>query len=168
VTNAVASGVGLAGCHGGICDAFRNDTDWQFMTGGQFVAHPGNDGVRYRVDVGASGGHALHWATDGVADFVVESEQYYMHIDPAVTVLASTLVPPDETPDTAANRERFPGLFGPHVPNGRVRMPVVWTKHWGAGRVYYCSLGHSAAVLSMPPVRRLITRGMLWAAQADA
>ena len=48
---AVAAGVGLAGCHGGMCDAFRETVDWQFMTGAQWVAHPGNDGVEYGVRI---------------------------------------------------------------------------------------------------------------------
>ena len=38
---AVSHGVGIAGCHGGMCDAFRESTEWQFITGGQWVAHPG-------------------------------------------------------------------------------------------------------------------------------
>jgi hypothetical protein len=49
VFDAVKSGVGIAGCHGGMCDSFRENTEWQFMTGGQWVAHPGNDGTRYTV-----------------------------------------------------------------------------------------------------------------------
>ena len=51
---AVASGVGLAGCHGGMCDSFRESTEWQFMTGGQWVAHPGNDKTPYRVHISSS------------------------------------------------------------------------------------------------------------------
>ena len=39
---AVRGGVGLAGYHGGMCDAFRNEVEYQFMCGGQWVAHPGN------------------------------------------------------------------------------------------------------------------------------
>src|SRR4051812_41618456 len=38
VIAAVEHGVGIAGCHGGMCDAFRQDTEWQFMTGSQWVA----------------------------------------------------------------------------------------------------------------------------------
>ena len=45
LSRAVGAGVGLAGCHGGMCDSFRKDTEWQFMTGGQWVSHPGGDGV---------------------------------------------------------------------------------------------------------------------------
>jgi len=132
---AVRSGTGIAGVHGGMGDAFRNETEYQFMVGGQWVAHPGGDGVTYDVhmeDMRSS-------ITEGLRDFSVTSEQYYMHVDPANRVLAST---------------RF----------GDVVMPVAWTKMYGKGRVFYCSLGHVASVVRQPEVLTLVTRGMLWAA----
>ena len=145
VLKAVANGVGLAGCHGGMCDAFRENTDWQFMTGGQWVAHPGNDGVNYKVNI-VQGSDPL---VAGMEDFEINSEQYYMHVDPAIKVLATT---------------RFPVADGPHTGNGEFDMPVVWTKMWGQGRVFYCSLGHRAAMMDQEPVRSLMQRGFLWAA----
>jgi uncharacterized protein len=146
VLAAVESGVGIAGCHGGMCDSFRESTEWQFMTGGQWVAHPGNDGVAYRVKIGP-GRSAI---TEGIGDFDVKSEQYYMHVDPAVKVLATT---------------RFPTADGPHAGNGAVDMPVVWTKTYGKGRVFYDSLGHQANIVMMEPVLELMRRGFLWAAK---
>jgi len=146
VSAAVQSGVGLAGCHGGMCDAFRENVDWQFMTGGQWVAHPGNDGVEYTVNVR----HSSSPLVEGIGDFPVKSEQYYLHVDPAVEVLATT---------------RFPVVPGPHSLNGPVDMPVVWTKRWGVGRVYYNSLGHVANIVDMPVVKELMRRGFLWAAE---
>jgi uncharacterized protein len=149
VSEAVQSGVGLAGCHGGMCDAFRENVDWQFMTGGQWVAHPGNDGVEYAVNVKNSSSPLI----DGIEDFTVKSEQYYLHIDPAVEVLATT---------------RFPLVPGPHSLNKQVDMPVVWTKRWGIGRVYYNSLGHQADIMELPPVKELMRRGFLWCAEGKA
>jgi type 1 glutamine amidotransferase len=146
VLEAVASGVGLAGCHGGMCDAFRDNTDWQFMTGGQWVAHPGNDGVKYTVRIT----DRAHPITAGIEDFEVASEQYYMHVDPAVKVLAST---------------RFPVADGPHVPNGPVEMPVLWTKMYGKGRVFYDALGHTARVVESGPNLTIMRRGFRWAAR---
>src|SRR5688572_16098949 len=134
VLAAVESGVGMGGCHGGMCDAFRMNTNWQFMTGGQWVAHPGNDGVKYKVNIK----NRAHPMTQGINDFDVSSEQYYMHVDPAVKVLASTKFP-------------TPGADGPHLRNGEFDMPVVWTKFHGKGRVFYNSLGHSAAVVASEP-----------------
>ena len=150
VCYAVSCGVGLAGCHGGMCDAFRNSTDWQFMTGGQWVAHPGNDGVEYTVHI-CHGSSAI---TEGIADFTVISEQYYLHVDPAIEVLATT---------------RFPIADGLHAGNKPVDMPVAWTKFWGTGRVFYCSLGHHEDIFEKyPEASLLMERGMLWAADGKS
>ncbi len=146
VLEAVDSGVGIAGSHGGMCDSFRNNVGWQFMTGGQWVAHPGNDGVEYTVNV-KKGSSPI---TEGIADFVVKSEQYYMHVDPAIDVLATT---------------RFPIAEGSHATNAPVDMPVVWTKRWGQGKVFYTSLGHHADVFDVPEALELMKRGFLWAAK---
>ena len=140
--------VGIAGCHGGMCDSFREHTEWQFMTGGQWVAHPGNDGVRYAVRIGPTPSPI----TDGIADFEVVSEQYYLHVDPAVKVLAYTPFP-------------TPGVAGPHEANGPVNMPVVWTKRYGRGRVFYNALGHQANVVASEPCLTLMRRGFAWAAR---
>ena len=148
VLKAVESGVGIAGCHGGMCDSFREATDWQFMTGGQWVAHPGNDGVKYTVRI-TNGEHDI---TRGIADFPVSSEQYYMHVDPCVKVLAVT---------------HFPIAQGPHTPNGPFDMPVIWTKYHGKGRVFYNALGHHADILEAEPCRTLMRRGFQWAARKD-
>ena len=150
VVAAVRSGVGIGGCHGGMCDSFREATEWQFMTGGQWVAHPGNAGVTYKVHITVPD----HFITQGTSDFQVTSEQYYMHTDPANKVLATTEFP-------------TPGVDGPHVTNDSAQMPVVWTKMYGQGRVFYSSLGHVAATVREPDPLRLFTRGLLWAAKAE-
>ena len=145
VADAVAAGVGLAGCHGGMCDAFRNDVLWQFMTGAQWVAHPGNDGVSYQVRM--VGDDSL---TAGISDFEVKTEQYYLHVDPAAKVHAVC---------------DFPVVDGPHAANGPISMPVGFTKMWGMGRVYYNALGHQANVIDHGPALEMIRRGLLWAAR---
>ncbi|GAB4461951.1 MAG: ThuA domain-containing protein [Armatimonadaceae bacterium] len=148
---AVKSAVGIGGCHGGMCDSFRNNTEYQFMTGGQWVSHPGNDGVEYDVEIRDPN----HFITQGCPmTFLVKSEQYYMHVDPAIQVLATT---------------RFPakGVGGPHLKNGVVDVPVVWTKYYGEGRVFYSSLGHVASVVAQEEPLLLATRGLLWAARAE-
>lgn len=151
VVAAVKGGVGIGGCHGGMCDSFRDATEWQFMTGGQWVAHPGNAGVTYTVRVTQPD----HFIMQGTRDFQVTSEQYYLHTDPANCVLADTLFP-------------TPGADGPHVTNGQVHMPVVWTKQYGEGRVFYSSIGHVAATVREPDPLRVLTRGLLWAARAES
>jgi len=143
---AVAQGTGLAGLHGGMADSFRMETDYQFMVGGQWVAHPGNDGITYTVNIKDSD----HPLTKGMKDFEVTSEQYYLHIDPAVKIHATT---------------RFPNAPGPYSSNGEVDIPVVWSKKWGEGKVYYCSLGHVAEIVKMPEVVELMRNGMVWASR---
>ncbi len=141
---AVKSGVGIAGWHGGMGDSFRSNTEYQFMVGGQWVAHP--DGIiAYRVDI------VDHQdpITAGLDDFDMRSEQYYMHVDPSNHVLATTTVR---------------GIQSAPWVNGTV-MPVAWKRLWGAGRVFYSSLGHVAADFGVPEAREIQRRGMLWAAR---
>lgn len=145
VSAAVAAGVGLAGCHGGMCDAFRQNTNWQFITGGNWVSHPGGDGVEYPVHILNSSSGLM----DGIRDFTVKSEQYYLHVDPAVEVLATT---------------PFPQVNWYHSSNGHVDMPVIWTKRWGHGRVFYSSLGHHDDIFDIPEAMETMKRGLLWAA----
>ncbi len=141
-------GVGIAGSHGGMCDAFRGSTEWQFMTGGQWVAHPGDDGVTYHIEMNPNEPHEI---TDRIADFKVTSEQYYLHVDPGVKVLATC---------------RFPaaGVDGPHTENP-CDMPTIWTKMFGKGRVFYTALGHKREVLEIPESKEITRRGLLWAAK---
>jgi len=147
---AVGEGVGLAGCHGGMCDSFRQDTEWQFMTGGQWVSHPGGDGIEYMVNVC----HGSSPITEGIEDFKVCSEHYYLHIDPAIEVLATT---------------RFPSVNYYHISNKTVDMPVAWTKFWGNGRVFYTSLGHHDDVFdNSPSAQVMMERGMIWAGEGKA
>jgi type 1 glutamine amidotransferase len=146
VIEAVGNGVGIAGCHGGMCDAFRQSVQWQFMTGGNWVAHPGGDGIEHTINIKEDSSPIVA----GIEDFSIKSEQYYLQVDPAIKVLATT---------------RFPVVDWYHSTNGQVDVPVVWTKKWGHGRVFYCSLGHQLNVLTMKPLPELMRRGFLWAAE---
>lgn len=147
VSKVVGAGMGLAGCHGGMCDAFRDSTVWQFITGGQWVSHPGGDGVEYMVRINKGSSPLV----EGLEDFPVSSEHYYLHIDPAVEVLATT---------------RFPVVDYYHISNKPVDMPVAWTKFWGNGRVFYLSLGHHDDVFEKSPSAQiLMERGLLWAGE---
>lgn len=147
ISKAVGKGVGVASCHGGMCDSYRKDTEWQFITGGQWVSHPGGDGVDYIVNISPNSSPL----TEGLEDFHVCSEQYYLHVDPSIEVLATT---------------RFPLISYYHAANKPINMPVVWTKYWGLGRVFYSSLGHHDDVFdNSPTAQELMRRGMLWAAK---
>ncbi len=140
---AVDSGVGIAGWHGGMGDSFRNNTSYQFMVGGQWVAHPGNI-IRYKVNITRPEDPLVK----GLHDFEIESEQYYLHVDPSNEVLATTTFTGEHTAWIA----------------GCV-MPVVWKRRWGQGRVFYSSLGHVAKDFDVFEAAEIFRRGMLWAAR---
>jgi uncharacterized protein len=140
---AIASGVGLGGWHGGMADSFRNNTEYQWMVGGQWVAHPGNI-IDYTVNI------IDHTdpITAGLADFQMHSEQYYMHVDPANQVLATTT---------------FTGEHAAWV-KGTV-MPVVWKRMWNQGKIFYSSLGHHASDFNVAEAKEIQIRGMMWASR---
>ena len=137
-------GVNVGGWHGGMADAFRQNTEYQFMVGGQWVAHPGNI-IDYRVNVHDQ----QHPVTAGIGDFDMHSEQYYLHTDPSNKVLATTT---------------FSGEYAFWV-EGTV-MPVVWTRHYGKGKIFYSSLGHVIGDFDVPEAREIVRRGLLWAADS--
>lgn len=142
--DAVRGGTGLAGWHGGLADAHRGNVEYAFMVGGQFVAHPGGI-VDYVVHIENKNDPV----TRGLADFKMHSEQYYLHVDPGIKVLATTT---------------FSGSGAPWTKG--VVMPASWKKRYGSGRVFYASFGHSAADFDVPEARKMVRRGLLWAARA--
>ena len=139
--NAVRSGIGLGGWHGCMVDSFRNNTEYQFMVGGQWMAHPGNI-ISYRVNIIDQEDPI----TANIPDFDMHSEQYYMHVDPSNEVLATTT---------------FGGDLLPWIDG--VVMPVAWKRKWGNGRIFFCSLGHVAKDFYVPEAREIVRRGLLWA-----
>ena len=141
---AVAAGTGFAGWHGGIIDSFRIATDYLQLVGAQFAAHPGGTLVEHTINV--TGDHPI---VEGVHDFALRSEQYWLLTDPLNDVLATTTITP-----------------GPDDPwHAPVTSPAVWTRRWGAGRVFVCAPGHQLADLEVPAVRTIIERGLLWASR---
>jgi len=140
----VEAGTGFAGWHGGMADAFRQNPTYQFMVGGQWVAHPGNI-IDYTVNI-INHDDPI---TAGLHDFQMHSEQYLLHVDPSNEVLATTT---------------FSGEYTPWI-DGTV-MPVVWKRRWGKGKIFYSSLGHVAKDFDVPEAREIVRRGILWAARA--
>ncbi len=140
---AVREGKGIAGWHGGTGDSFRNNTEYQFMIGGQWVAHPGNV-IDYDIKIT----NHKDYVTCGLKNFHMHSEQYYMHVDPNVEVLATT---------TFRSNKAAPWI------NGRT-MPVVWKTHYGKGKVFYSSLAHVVKDFEGTEVLEIMKRGIRWAA----
>jgi len=139
--DAIKGGAGLGGWHGGMGDAFRNNPEYQFACGGQWVAHPGNI-VDYTVNIIDHDDPI----TRGLRDFEMRSEQYYLHVDPSNEVLATTTY-----------SDAHAGWIGGTV------MPVAWKRKYGDGKVFYCSLGHVDADFEVPEAKTIVERGLLWA-----
>jgi uncharacterized protein len=137
----IKEGIGLAGWHGGMGDAFRQNTNYQYMCGGQWVSHPG-DIIDYKVNIIDKDDPI----TAGMEDFTMHSEQYYLHVDPGNKVLATTT---------------FDGQYDAWIA-GTV-MPVAWKRMFGEGKVFYSSLGHVATDFDIPEVKEIMRRGMKWA-----
>lgn len=138
---AVRNGAGIAGVHGGLGDSFRNNTGYQYMVGGQFVSHPGGI-IEHSIEITDKDDPVIR----GIKDFKIKSEQYYMHVDPNVKVLATTT---------------FTDEYDNWI-NGAV-IPVVWKKTFGKGRVFYFSVGHVATDFDTPEAMEILLRGIRWA-----
>ena len=140
LVKAVLNGVGIAGAHGGLVDSFRKNTNYQFMIGGQFVAHPGGM-IKHKVKM------LNDELTSGLSDFDILSEQYYMHYDPSVEIIAET---------------KFDGDAYPWIKD--VVMPVAWKKIYGKGKVFFISIGHDPdEFMVYEDGWELLTRGFIWA-----
>jgi type 1 glutamine amidotransferase len=138
---AVESGVGMAGFHGGMADSFRQEVKYQFMIGGQWVAHPGGV-IDFTVNVTRRDDPIM----EGIDDFPFRSEQYYMHVDVNNEVLATTTF-----------SDQYCSWIKGHT------SPVVWKRRHGKGRIFYCSLGHQAHEFDVPQMKTIVHRGMRWA-----
>ncbi len=143
---AIRSGVGLAGWHGGLADAFRAAPLYQLVVGGQFVTHPPGS-ARYGVRIEASEDPI----TEGIDDFEIESEQYFHQVDVNNTVLATSA---------------FVGFDGGFMAGAR--NPFVWKRTFGEGRVFYAGFGHVAADFDVPQAHEIVRRGLLWAGKHES
>ena len=155
---AIEAGTGLGGWHGGIADSYRNNSDYLHLIGGQFACHPGkhpdtltgeqsDNYVPYTVNVLPEA--ADHPIMQGISDFELVTEQYWVLSDDYIDVLATT---------TQAVREWDPWTR-------EVTSPAVWTRQWGKGRIFVATPGHRVEILEDPNVRTIVERGLLWASR---
>lgn len=146
LSNAVLAGTGLAGWHGGIVDSFRASPDYLHLIGGQWAAHPGGF-VDYEVVVVPD--RAEHPIVAGLDRWQHHTEQYWTLTDGLNDVLATTLFQAGH--DTPWRHDMV--------------APAVWTRQWGAGRVFVSTIGHKLEDLDVPEARQLTERGLLWASR---
>jgi type 1 glutamine amidotransferase len=103
---AVESGTGLAAWHGASA-AFRASLRYRFLLGGDFIEHPAGEAYPqpYTVRMAGSG----HPVADGVEDFAVASEQYYMHVNPTTSCSRRPPSPASTCRGSTGTPRRWPG-----------------------------------------------------------
>jgi len=129
-----------------VSPAGTGDPAYLRMVGGLFLFHP-DEFLTYEVAVEPS--RASHPIVAGLPSFTVTTEQYWMLSDSLNDVLATTVF----TSEAAENGQ------------GPAAMPVVWTRGWGAGKIFFSAIGHRVEDLEQPVVRELTERGLVWAAR---
>lgn len=158
LAKAIERGTGLAGWHGGIADSFRNNSDYLHLIGGQFACHPGklaeehvgyasDNFIPYRVNMLPAA--TSHPITEGIADFNLVTEQYWVLADEYIDVLATTTLPARETDPW----------------HRAVTCPAIWTRQWGQGNIFVAIPGHDVATLQNTNVKTIVERGLLWASR---
>lgn len=158
LVGAVVRGTGMAGWHGGIADSYRNSADYLQMIGGQFAHHAAvpaaerlgeqsDNYLDFRVSIVPE--QRTHPIVEGLDDFDLHTEQYWVLSDAYNDVLATTQI---VHRDFDAWHNSFTA-------------PVVWTRLWGSGRIFVCTAGHKLNVLDEPSVRTIVERGLLWASR---
>ncbi len=142
---AVTTGTGLAGWHG-MAASFRSSLQFSLIAGASFLDHPGGEGVPVPYEINIV--DREHPVSAGVESFEIASEQYYMHLDPDVHVLANSTF----------SGEHWPWIAG-------AVMPAAYVRAWGDGRVFYSSPGHNPEELRIPGAELLVRKGLAWAAR---
>jgi type 1 glutamine amidotransferase len=144
---AVRAGTGFAGWHGGIVGAFHHN-GYYHLTGGVFVHHPAGFVEHELTVVPARSAHPVVAGIDAVS---LHTEKYWVLTDPLNDVLATvTYEPAGDAAEPTPWRER-------------VTLPAVWTRQWGAGRIFVSTVGHKLDDLAVPEIRTITERGLLWA-----
>lgn len=74
----------------------------------------------------------------GIKSFKIKTELYYFHFSPEIKIHAWTEV------------------------ENKIKMPVVWTKNFGKGKIFYCSLGHNKKDFEKKEFFEIMKRGIIW------
>ncbi len=128
----VSNGGGFVGIHSAT-DSFRGSRAYIDMIGGEFLTHPPQQ--EFKVFIADKN----HYLTVRMPDFKVYDEMYHLQsYDPTkVNLIAYTIW------------------------QGK-KLPMVYTRQYGKGRVVYLANGHSLEVLNHPEIQKLLVRSIAW------
>lgn len=141
LAEAVEAGKGIVALHMSNVMGDPQGTDRAFfdLLGNHYLSHgPGHHEGRHRIEIVAE-----HPITGGIEDFELFDEYY-------------EFVFADEEHVVLAERTREDG----------VRIPVLYAREVGEGRVVYLALGHDMRSWGEPPFRRLLAQAIRWAGRA--
>jgi len=74
-----------------------------------------------------------------IKNFNIKTELYYFHFSPDIKIHAWTVI------------------------ENNIKMPVVWTRTFGRGRIFYCSMGHNTKDFEKKEFFEIMKRGIIWA-----
>ncbi len=146
LSDAVRSGAGLVGWHGGLCDAFRHMPEYQFMTGGS--------GSLTRAEARLATPSILRQAPPRIRSW---PDWAHSTSFPSSTTWQSTRRSRYSRQPRSAGGAEAPWI-------NEAVIPAVWRRRWDHGRVFYMSWGHQASDFDVEPARVIAERGLLWAA----
>ena len=156
---AIAAGTGMAGWHGGIADSYRNSSDYLHLIGGQFACHPSKDHGELHGDATDNFRtvHGEHAARRSRASHH-RGHRRFRAFSRSSTGCCRTTTSTSWPPPPCRPGKRTPGTG-------------TWSRrrsgrgHWGEGRIFVATPGHSVEILKDNNVRTIIERGMLWASR---
>ena len=131
--NYIRAGGGFYGLHTAAA-SFRESEPYHEMLNGFFNGH--SPYMTFTVNIG----NTDHPITQGLEDFEVVDELYYLKHNPETSHHLMSAY--DHTKDET------------HV--------MAFHHNYGAGRVFYFALGHDLTVLQNPSFQEIIRRGVLW------
>ncbi len=136
----LGEGGGLVAVHGASL-SFPKSELWSHVIGARFKGHiPGTHKLNIVIV------DRNHPITKGVPNFQIIDEEYkHRFLNEPKHVLARF-------------RER------PKGSDQSENMDILWTRHIGHGRMFYCALGHDKQAWTNPDWEKIIAQGLCWAA----
>lgn len=137
----ISLGGGLLAVHSATA-SFKNEPRYFEILGGRFTGH----GPLRKLHIEPANASDEVFSGIGSFDLYEEPYEHEMDLDCKIHFFAS-----DDQPSAVDSK-----------------LPVVWTRLYGQGRVCYCLPGHTAAAIRNPAVREILQRSLTWVCRRNA
>lgn len=132
----IKAGRGFIGLHGASA-SFKSHSKYFEMLGGRFIEHKRVKSFKV-INI-----EKQHPITRGLEDFTVRDEPYRHEFSMSKDIRILAI-------------GDYQDVDNPNLE------PIMWTKSYGEGRVFYCSLGHRTNSLKSPIFQKIIQRAVKW------